>query len=136
VAKLREAERLQAQGKTIAQVCKQQGISDQTFFRWRNPVRGAEEDEAQRRKALEAESARLKKIVAEQALDLSMLRDLERENGEPGAPARYRPLPVSPPPGVGASGLPPARPAPLEPALPAAAARVRAAPRQTPPPEP
>lgn len=35
VAKLREAEKLQAQGKTIAQVCKHFGISDQTFFRWR-----------------------------------------------------------------------------------------------------
>ena len=78
VAKLREAERLQAQGQTIAQVCKRLGISDQTFFRWRIKYGALKEDEAQRLKALEQENARLKKIVAEQALDISMLRDLER----------------------------------------------------------
>ena len=78
VAKLREAERLQAQGQTIAQVCKRLGISDQTFFRWRIKYGALKEDEAQRLKALEHENARLKKIVAEQALDISMLRDLER----------------------------------------------------------
>jgi len=77
VAKLREAERLQAQGQTIAQVCKRLGISDQTFFRWRIKYGALKEDEAQRLKALEQENARLK-IVAEQALDISMLRDLER----------------------------------------------------------
>jgi putative transposase len=78
VAKLREAERLQGQGQTIAQVCKRLGISDQTFFRWRIKYGALKEDEAQRLKALEQENARLKKIVAEQALDISMLRDLER----------------------------------------------------------
>jgi putative transposase len=78
VAKLREAERLQAQGQTIAQVCKRLGISDQTFFRWRIKYGALKEDEAQRLKALEAENVRLKKIVAEQALDISMLRELER----------------------------------------------------------
>jgi putative transposase len=78
VAKLREAERLQAQGQTIAQVCKRLGISDQTFFRWRIRYGALKEDEAQRLKALESENTRLKKIVAEQALDISMLRDLER----------------------------------------------------------
>ncbi|MGH3019056.1 MAG: transposase [Gaiellaceae bacterium] len=78
VAKLREAERLQAQGQTIAQVCKRLGISDQTFFRWRIKYGALKEDEAQRLKALEQENARLKKIVAEQALDISLLRDLER----------------------------------------------------------
>jgi putative transposase len=71
VAKLREAERLQAQGQTIAQVCKRLGISDQTFFRWRTQYGALKEDEAQRLKALEAENARLKRIVAEQALDIS-----------------------------------------------------------------
>jgi putative transposase len=78
VAKLREAERLQAQGQTIAQVCKRLGISDQTFFRWRIKYGALKEDEAQRLKALEAENARLKKIVAEQALDISALKDLQR----------------------------------------------------------
>ncbi len=78
VAKLREAERLQGQGQTIAQVCKRLGISDQTFFRWRMKYGALKEDEAQRLKALEQENVRLKKIVAEQALDISMLKDLQR----------------------------------------------------------
>lgn len=78
VAKLREAERMQGQGLTIAQVCKRLGISDQTFFRWRIKYGALKEDEAQRLKALEQENLRLKKIVAEQALDIAMLKDLER----------------------------------------------------------
>jgi putative transposase len=78
VAKLREAERLQAQGQTVAQVCKRLGVSDQTFFRSRTKYGALKEDEAQRLKALEAENARLKRIVAEQALDISALKDLQR----------------------------------------------------------
>jgi putative transposase len=78
IAKLREAEKLQAQGLTVAQVCKRIGVSDQTFFRWRIKYGALKEDEAQRLKALEQENARLKKIVAEQALDISMLKDLQR----------------------------------------------------------
>ena len=78
IAKLREAEKLQGQGLTIAQVCKRLGISDQTFFRWRIRYGALKEDEAQRLKALEQENARLKKIIAEQALDISMLKDLQQ----------------------------------------------------------
>jgi transposase-like protein len=77
VAKLREAERLQGQGLTIPQVCKKLGVSDQTFYRWRTKYGALKEDEAQRLKALEQENARLKRIVAEQALDISMLKDLQ-----------------------------------------------------------
>jgi transposase-like protein len=80
VAKLREAEKLQAQGLTIPQACKRLGISDQTFYRWRIKYGALKEDEAQRLKALEQENARLKRIVAEQALDISLLRDLQRGN--------------------------------------------------------
>lgn len=80
VAKLREAERHQAQGLTIPQTCKRLGISEQTFYRWRIKYGALKEDEAQRLKALEQENARLKKIVAEQALDISMLKDLQRGN--------------------------------------------------------
>ena len=78
VAKLREAERLQGQGMTIPQLCKRLQISDQTFYRWRLKYGALKEDEAQRLKALEQENARLKRIVAEQALDISMLKDLSR----------------------------------------------------------
>ena len=78
VAKLREAEKLQAQGLTIPQTCKRLQISDQTFYRWRLKYGAMKEDEAHRLKALEQENSRLKRIVAEQALDISMLRDLTR----------------------------------------------------------
>jgi transposase-like protein len=78
VAKLREHEKLQGQGLTIPAACKRLGISDQTFYRWRIKYGALKEDEAQRLKALEQENSRLKKIVAEQALDISMLKDLQR----------------------------------------------------------
>jgi transposase-like protein len=78
VAKLREAERLQGQGMTIPQTCKRLQVSEQTLYRWRIKYGALKEDEAQRLKALEHENARLKRIVAEQALDISMLRDLSR----------------------------------------------------------
>ena len=74
----REAEKLKAQGLTIPQTCKRLGVSDQTFHRWRIKYGALKEDEAQRLKALEQENSRLKKIVAEQALDISMLKDLQR----------------------------------------------------------
>jgi putative transposase len=80
VAKLREMERLQGQGLTIPQACKRIGISDQTFYRWRLRYGALKEDEAQRLKALEQENSRLKKIVAEQASDISLLKDLQRGN--------------------------------------------------------
>jgi putative transposase len=80
VAKLREAESLQARGATIPAVCKKLGVSEQTFYRWRNKYGALKEDEAHRLKALEQENARLKKIVAEQALDISMLKEVARGN--------------------------------------------------------
>lgn len=78
VAKLRESEKLEAQGLTVAQRCKRLGISEQTFFRWRIGYGALKEDEAKRLKAQEQENCWLKKIVAEQALDISMLKDLQR----------------------------------------------------------
>jgi len=78
IAKLREAEKLQAEGLTIPQTCKRLQISDQTFYRWRLKYGALKEDEAQRLKALEQENSRLKRIVAEQALDISMLKDVAR----------------------------------------------------------
>ena len=78
VAKLREHEKLQGQGLTIPQACKRIGISDQTFFRWRLKYRALKEDEAHRLKALEQENSRLKRIVADLTLDISMLKDLQK----------------------------------------------------------
>jgi transposase-like protein len=76
IAKLREAEKLQGQGMSIVQSCKKLGISDQTYFRWRRQYGALKEDEAQRLKALEQENSRLKRIIADQALDIAMLKDL------------------------------------------------------------
>ena len=69
VARLRDAEKMQAQGSTIPQVCKKVGVSEQTFYRWRTKYGALKEDEAVRLKTLEQENARLKRIVAEQALE-------------------------------------------------------------------
>ena len=69
MAKLREAEKLQAQGLTIPQLCKRLGITDQTFYRWRLKFGTMSEAEAARLKLLEQENTQLKKIVANQALD-------------------------------------------------------------------
>jgi transposase len=80
IGKLREVEKLQGQGMSIPAASKRVGISDQSYYRWRQKYGAMKEDEAQRLKALEAENARLKRIVAEQALDISMLKDLNRGN--------------------------------------------------------
>jgi putative transposase len=78
IAKLREMEKLQSQGLSIPAACKRLQISDQTFYRWRLKYGAMKEDEASRLKALEQENARLKRIVADQAVDISMLKDLQR----------------------------------------------------------
>lgn len=117
VAKLREAERLEVQGYTVAQRCKRLGISDQTFFRWRSRYGALKEDEAHRLRALEQENGRLKKIVADQALDISMLKELSRGNGKPGGPAGGGRASASSLPGVGAPGVPSNRTASLNAAV-------------------
>jgi putative transposase len=67
-------------GTAMADLCRRHGISPQTFYRWRQKYGGLERNEATRLKALEDEHARLKRLVAEQALDLQALRDLLRKN--------------------------------------------------------
>jgi putative transposase len=78
IAKLREVEKLTGQGMSIPMAAKKVGITDQTFYRWRTRYGSLKEDEAKRLQLLEQENARLKRIVAEQALDISMLKDLQR----------------------------------------------------------
>jgi putative transposase len=63
-------------GTTVAEVCRQYGVSEQTVYRWRSKYGGIETSELQRLRTLEAENSRLKKIVAQQALDLDALKDL------------------------------------------------------------
>jgi len=75
---LREAEVEVAGGKTVGQVCQKLSISEQTFYRWRQQYGGVTVDDAKRLKELEAENARLKRLVAELALDKQMLQEVLR----------------------------------------------------------
>ena len=70
----------QEAGATAAEVCRRHGISEWTFYRWKSKYGGMDAAEAKRLRALEEENARLKRLVAEQALDNQMLRDLLRKN--------------------------------------------------------
>jgi transposase-like protein len=76
IRKLREAEVLQGQGKTIAQVVKHIGITEQTFYRWRKEYGGMRVDQAKRLKELEAENARLKRAVADLTVDKQILKEV------------------------------------------------------------
>jgi putative transposase len=79
ISKLRQAEADLAQGAGIAQVCQKLGVSEQTFHRWRNQYGGLKADEAKRLRELEAENARLKRLVAELALDKQMLQEVAQK---------------------------------------------------------
>jgi putative transposase len=80
IGKLREAEVGLAQGQSVGQVVRRLGVSEQTYYRWRREYGGMKVDQARRLKELERENAQLKKIVADQALDNAMLRELSRGN--------------------------------------------------------
>ena len=80
VRKLREAERLQAEGADIDQVCRHLEVSVPTYQRWRSQFKAMRPEDVVRLKALAKENARLKRIVAEQALDIDMLREVARGN--------------------------------------------------------
>lgn len=80
IAKLREADAALAAGKTIAEVAKALGVSEQTYHRWRHAYGGMKGPEMKRLKELERENARLKKLVADQALDIEMLKEVSRGN--------------------------------------------------------
>jgi putative transposase len=77
---LREAEAKLANGKTVPDVCKELGVSEATFHRWRNQYGGMKAPDAKRLRELEKENARLKRIVADQALDLEILKEVARGN--------------------------------------------------------
>jgi transposase-like protein len=80
INKLREAEILLSQGSTIAQVTKKIGVSDYTYYRWRKEYGGITVDQAHRLKDLEEENSRLKKLVADLSLDVSILKEASRGN--------------------------------------------------------
>ena len=79
ISKLRQADADQAQGLSIAQVCQKLGVSEPTLHRWRNQYGGMKADEAKRLKELEAENARLKRLVAELLLDKQMLQEVAQK---------------------------------------------------------
>ena len=76
ITKLRAAEVELASGLTVGQVCQKLAISEQTLHRWRAQYGGLKADEAKRLKELEQENARLKRLVAELALDKQMLQEV------------------------------------------------------------
>jgi putative transposase len=81
VRKLRQADQKLAAGTSIPEVARQLGISEEaTFHRWRNQYGGMKADAMKRLKELQKENARLKKIVAEQTLDISILKEVSRKN--------------------------------------------------------
>ena len=80
IGKLREAEVLLAQGKKVPEVSRILGVTEQTYFRWRKEYGGLKKDQARRLKELERENARLKKLVADQALDNAILKELSSGN--------------------------------------------------------
>lgn len=80
IRKLREAERLLGEGKTIPEAAKELEISEQTFHRWRAQYGGMKADDAKRLKELARENSSLKAIVADQALEVRALKEISRGN--------------------------------------------------------
>ena len=80
IAKLREAEVELARGKKVPEAAKKIGVTEQTYYRWRKEYGGLRTDQAKRLKELEKENARLKKLVANQALDMEILREAASGN--------------------------------------------------------
>lgn len=80
VLRLPEAERAEAEGQSVAQVCKTLGVSEQRLHRWRKQYSGMAKPEVKRLRELERENGRLKRLVADQALDISMLKEITKGN--------------------------------------------------------
>ena len=78
IGHLRQAEILISEGKTIGETARQLRISEQTCYRWRRAYGGMEVDQARRLKELDLENQRLKRLVADQALDRSILKEIAR----------------------------------------------------------
>ena len=77
---LRDIDVKTANGKTIPEACKQIGISEQTYYRWRKIYGGLKVDQARKFKEMETENARLKKLVADLSLREAMLKEVIKGN--------------------------------------------------------
>ena len=80
IAKLRQADVELGQGKQVPDICKGLEISVQTYYRWRQKYGGMDPVMVKQLKAIEKENVRLKKIIAEQALDMQILKEAARPN--------------------------------------------------------
>lgn len=80
MAKLREAEVALAKGETVGQICRRLEVTEQTYYRWRKEYGGLKVEQAKRLRELEKENLRLRRVVADQALDISILREASRGN--------------------------------------------------------
>jgi len=80
IRKLREADKLLGEGKTVPEVARVLEVSENTYHRWRNQYGGMKADDAKRLKELERENASLKAIVADQALEKQALKEIARGN--------------------------------------------------------
>jgi len=80
VVLLRQIEVLMSQGKTSAVACREAGISQQSYYRWRKEYGGLELDQAKRMKELERENVRLKRLVADLSLEKQVLKDVASGN--------------------------------------------------------
>ena len=76
IRKLREAEVELARGQKVPQVCRKLAISEQTYYRWRKEYGGLKLNQAKRLKELEVENSRLKHIVADQQIDIAILKEV------------------------------------------------------------
>ena len=80
VSKLRKADVELGKGKKVPEVCKLLEVTEQTYHRWRQKYGGMKPEMAKQLKTLEKENARLKKMVAEQALDMEILKEAAKGN--------------------------------------------------------
>jgi len=80
VAMLRDADVLLGKGMKVPEASKQLGISEQTYYRWRQKYGGMDPQMAKELRELQKENARLKKLVTEQALDMEILKEAARPN--------------------------------------------------------
>jgi transposase-like protein len=80
VVVLRQIEVLMSQGKAAPVACREAGISQQSYYRWRKDYGGLELDQARRMKDLERENVRLKRLVADLSLEKQVLKDVASGN--------------------------------------------------------
>ena len=80
VARLRQADVLIGQGKSVPEVCKELEVSEQTYYRWRQKYGGMSPDMIKQFRALQKQNARLRKVVADQALDVAILKEAAEGN--------------------------------------------------------